>query len=263
MGIQLAENGFFFTNSRDTIQCYSCLLRIGGADTDSNIVMIHQNQRPTCFFAITKMTYPDDQHLQLTTWTETSYVILQPEILFQAVYRMRHYLIFPFMDINDEDIDKDALRTWTYNMSDEIKRPFIIVFQSSMNTYNTSPMPTLYPISAEDSPFLWFKRYHIKQQTVKNDIKQKTLNEEELIKKWNHLNPNKQYDFVKLYRINFKRETAKRIEDILQSYTLQIGVILPIIDNIIVQHIDTKEQLETISQILARRMTTITLQEKY
>lgn len=137
---QLADAGFYFSASHK-VACHQCELKLSNTSIVNKPLIQHRLLSPNCkFIAALNKTIRPARTLQTTLAKRHP---LTPLDLFQAVHRLKHYITFPFMNIEDKVIDSDAVHYWNTRMHLILKNAYRFVRQQqTMMQHITSPRYT-------------------------------------------------------------------------------------------------------------------------
>lgn len=154
---------------------------------------------------------------------------LKAEDYFQAIHRLKHYLTFPAMVIEDETIDLAANEFWHRTLHPDIKEKYKEVrrqrkalLQPFQMEFNKLMLPK------PESPLQWY----IRARTVLDwaffqELSSDELSSDELIKflrtQWANLPAEKRAKYNKLAIIDQKRCRAFEIERRFMAQGLSIG----------------------------------------
>lgn len=152
-----------------------------------------------------------------------------PQDLFQATHRLKHYLIFTYLDIDDQQIDESARDYWKTSLIPTIRKSYRI----PPNTSHPR-VPRFDFILQPKSAYEWFQV----NQTIATLHKTQHLTKEQLYltisRDWLLTDDSTRQYYRRLACIDQERYTANKMEIILLHKGYDIGLSLPSTDNIVV-----------------------------
>lgn len=249
----LSLAGFFYTGRGDCVQCYSCLLKVSHWQATVDPAKVHSTAAPHCLH-ITQPISSTLPEIPLTQPLRSTGPPLTGQALFQAMVRLRHYQIFPTMDIPDHQIDLDAAQTWAFILTPTLKENYIsLAKRSTQQCYS----PLLTPMSTPKTPLQWFQ--HSKSMTLHRQHSILTNNTQLLPPHiaWNQLESKVRVKFFQLHQVDTKRFKAVQLEQRLKSYDLCIGAYANSMDNIVIHSTKNSSAVTPVSTYLYYKMSNL------
>jgi len=80
------------------------------------------------------------------------------EIYFQATARLKHYMLFPFFEIEEMEIDLSLSNLWHTNMNDVSRSSYRILKQQSIVFQTTDIQREDWMYLTTSTPFEWYQR---------------------------------------------------------------------------------------------------------
>lgn len=255
----LSSAGYYYTPQKH-IQCYKCAVTITYIRDRKNLLLQHTQLSPACSFI--KQLPQSNRTRSLTTLSTNIQAKLIAQDFFQAVYRLKHYLTFPYITIADITIDQDANEHWHLNLHKSIKTSYKVaknrahlLLSKAQFKFDMVTCPTA------KSPKEWF----IHTKTVKHWNTFQHLSEKEINKSltetWHSLDRLDQSRYNRMALVDTKRCTAHRIENFFRYQGLAIGALALTPQNIIVVPIQEELSLVRCSVLLFNKLSRMVMEE--
>lgn len=231
---QLTEAGFFYTFKDNIIQCYNCNLAINDWTPKYQPHMIHILWSPHCTINITPQQHDITSMQQLLSNKNNE---IYPIHYFIAISRLRHYIMFPKLIIQDSEIDENSLNVWTSTLHKDIKISYNYTRDALYKRHSSLTMKKPYQnnLPKPETPQQWFRKtlmikdYELtKQHRNKRDYRN-------IHKNFRHLNTNMKNKYYNLAIMDTKKYKASQIENHFSAQGLTIGYESPLTYNVTVQ----------------------------
>lgn len=257
----IAYSGLFFTNNRDFLECYNCQIRIGNWTTVDNPTLIHTRESPDCMQEVRKHDDNNNKTAQLYLILNDTTTTLFAELLFQAVLRLRNYQIFPCIQVEDLEIDRESTTIWNNTLHATIRNSYLTIYTQSLSIPATQRKPLLFPVGIADTPFQWYTRIRKMKHWALGDTVDVMPTEATMLRLWEATHPFTKYKYVQLNRMDQKRYTARRIEEVLASKGLMIGIEGPNLDNVVVTLFQHDKPITLVSTLLSHKIASFQIDE--
>ncbi len=188
LSTRAAKAGFFYTDYKDFIQCYNCNMRIGKWDINVDPEEVHNKLSPTCAPVIEQHRQDNMLSTKLTNALDNNQPIFNQHMVYQAVARLKHYLLFPTMSISDIEIDMDSSKMW-HTTDEATRQRYTQIFQEAKQLDASMRKPILFPASVADTPFEWYQRTVKIKYWVDNGDISNTPTEITLKNQWEAMDP--------------------------------------------------------------------------
>lgn len=249
----LASSGFHFTKNQE-IQCPHCLAKLNHNQDLSRPLLIHTLLQPDCTFIQKSLATPKSHRLLSHTLKKKTHKLVAQDH-FQAIFRLKHYITFPSMDIDNSTIDTEANHHWNNNLHPRIRHSFKNIYPNKQLRMSpahykfvkaTSPQP--------QTPRNWFVRTTtIKKWSTFQHYTQQDTNEM-LAAQYHGLPRNSKKPFITIATIDKKRCEAIRLENLFLSRGFSIGGSIDLKQNITVTSLDARHNHVKISDLLFEKI---------
>lgn len=251
----IAEAGLFYIETKKALQCYNCSLQIHEMVPSDNPNYIHWTTSPNCKRLRTTSSFTTDT-TQLASLIRNNNHPLHALIVFQAVTRLRHYSLFPFMDIHDSLIDQDTTNLWHNQLHSQIRETYTTIVENSIKVPQQFRKPILFPVSLPDSPYHWYRRSLI-LKSWNNDTTSNTEPDHKTLNTWVQMNEEQRKPYIKLSWADHKLYATRRIEEVFATQGLTIGILRPYTTNITVLPSNENNNVAPLSYWLHHKMSAL------
>lgn len=254
------DAGFFYTRKNDTVQCFMCHIQINNWIVNQRPLNRHRQLSPECQF-VQKHDKIRPKKILLEILQNPSAKMMARHY-FQAVYRLQHYLSFPFLEIADKHIDKESNTVWETLLSPLVKQIYLDIRRKLLRRTGVILKSVNRLITTPDTPMDWFIRVS-QIRDWKNYQKISTeVAEPYLMLQWFLLSNEQREPYQSLSIIDKKRSEAELIYSHLASQGLEIGLSDPTVPLITIDLTNTNNNKTTISQKLFTQISFLIIQEE-
>lgn len=255
---QMAKAGLYYVYKLDNVRCYSCQVNIGKWSTINVPFVVHAMASPSCAVILNNKKSDKKGRLLCNTILHKK-PTLHADINFQAVARLKHYKMFPYLRIDDAEIDLSSSDTWQNVSSNIRKKEFMI--EKQQTTDNIIEKDDQWLIENPDLPFTWYIRtIQAKHWAISGSLIH-LPSFDSLVNIWSNMSAVEKYTYSKLSTIDQKRATTRQIEDLYRKNGLFIGIQNSDTKRITISNQNDNLKAITVSSILSQKISNIFLAE--
>lgn len=146
---------------------------------------------------------------------------------FQAVYRLQHYMIYPYSLLSDLEIDDEARLMWNNSTPNSLQKPYQILRTSYLRN-NPQRILLNEPNLQDPSPsFTWFVKLQNSKIHTLADSHESDCPLQDLQQQWENLTQSARNNFRNLATLDMKKYKAQQIEHHFANQGLIIGFDFP------------------------------------
>lgn len=173
-------------------------------------------------------------------------------MLFQSVTRLRHYILFPTLKIDNERIDNDSAAMWYSILPPEIHHNYTSIYLESILANELHKVP--------NTPRQWYNRCYMIEHWHTTQNHTAADDQTTIQARWQQLSTKEQSKYVMLSILDHKRQETKKIEQFLAANAIHIGVHSPYTKNVTVSLLSNKCQPTTlVSAIFAYKISRLSI----
>lgn len=257
---QMAKSGLYYGKKSDTVYCTDCYIKISDWKWSDSPAKVHKKGSPLCKWVIYELDTEKLFNGRLLVYEiRNTWPKLTPFMFFQAVSRLKHYLMFPYIEIEDIEIDLGVSEVWHSAAGALWKKAY-------KDTHKTMP-PMDKNIQRMNidlhiaSPIQWYmKAINVKHFKLTGTFEHvpSTL---QMRDSWKHMTVVQRYKYIKLNRLDQKRTAAQSIEDAFSVQKLDIGFMTNSYENIVVSLQSVENRCVTVSSMLADKSSRLFLED--
>lgn len=216
----LSKAGFSYTGNSDLIHCIACHIVITGNHQYANQITLHKRLAPYCPTVIKWGQRPTLSLNQLIVKEDRIPVGIH---LFQAIYRLQHYITQSTTHIESDLIDEESTAIWNQRMSKTERQKF----RSIKATIKMDPLRLKFifqsKVSEPQSAKEWYNKIQLlKHPHLYKDL-QPTHRTEQLDFDWliEHQSTKDQFKLLEI--MDIKRHEATKLENMLSRHGMTVG----------------------------------------
>lgn len=179
-------------------------------------------------------------------------------IFFETAFRLRHYSLFPYLQITPEQIDTEAINFWKTHLPKNLKKPYLQLKNIIMPAQykqrflrNHLPEP--------QRPIQWFFTLYLHYASG-TELPDASLLAAAILQDWRLLSPEVQHQYARLASINEKYCQALKIESFMNSRGFTVGFTNPSPDSLTIQTTSSEIPCKLISTLLNKAFSKLSQQ---